>query len=493
MIKIRLDVDYPYPSRLKSFLITALNIKAANKNYLKNSKIIAKMINESPHQVKAYWFFTPYTIPDRELLELLNPEKHEIALHVANKPYEELKHLEAATGRKLIHYTVHGTARLVGRLIWKRKIWEAVAPIPKGFPLKSFYDYPNVSFDVLCHTTPTVKAVELAKDFIDKGVVLHAHPEWLFQRGTLNHRGPYYQPLKQILNVDSDLEKLIAYKKGFSKIAEHLELEEYLHDLYPTTEFLSKLADRGIDIYSFIERKWCCPLSNQSSSWSKTEKDIAILKVPSYDSWLQAVGKKTRNMLRKAEKSGVRTEVTELNEQVIHGMWNIYNETPIRQDRAFSHYGITLQEVDGNSHAAKSCTWIGAFLQGELVGFIQLMHGDNVAVISQILSLQKYWDKAINNALIAKTVEFCSTMHIPWIIYGGMGNHPSLDKFKASNSFSKFTLTRYYIPLTRKGKITTKLGWHRKTKDLVPNTLKGLVIPVYSWVSRTKIKLRLKH
>ena len=43
MIKLRLDVDYAYPSRIKSFLYTALNRKT-DKNYLKNSKIIAKMI-----------------------------------------------------------------------------------------------------------------------------------------------------------------------------------------------------------------------------------------------------------------------------------------------------------------------------------------------------------------------------------------------------------------------------------------------------------------
>src|SRR5665647_2267240 len=116
MIKIRLDVDYPYPSRLQSFLFTALNIHT-NKNYLKNSKIIAKMINESPEEVMAYWFFTPQTTPDSELLALLHPDKHEVALHVATKPYPEWKNLEKATGRKVKYYTVHGTARLIARLM----------------------------------------------------------------------------------------------------------------------------------------------------------------------------------------------------------------------------------------------------------------------------------------------------------------------------------------------------------------------------------------
>lgn len=119
MMKLRIDVDYPYPSRLKSFLYTALNMKTS-KDYLKNAKIIARMINESPKEVKAYWFFTPKTIPDKKLLGMLDKERHEIALHIVNSPYEEMKLLEKTTGRRLNYYTIHGTSRLFARVIWKR-------------------------------------------------------------------------------------------------------------------------------------------------------------------------------------------------------------------------------------------------------------------------------------------------------------------------------------------------------------------------------------
>ena len=56
LIKLRIDVDYPYPSRVKSFIYVALGIKISD-DYLKNPKIIAKMVNESPENVKAYWLF----------------------------------------------------------------------------------------------------------------------------------------------------------------------------------------------------------------------------------------------------------------------------------------------------------------------------------------------------------------------------------------------------------------------------------------------------
>jgi hypothetical protein len=79
--------------RGQSFLYTALTIKTS-KDYLKNAKIIARMINESPEDARATWFFTPKATPDRELLDMLNKERHEIALHIANKPYEEMQLLE---------------------------------------------------------------------------------------------------------------------------------------------------------------------------------------------------------------------------------------------------------------------------------------------------------------------------------------------------------------------------------------------------------------
>ena len=169
----------------------------------------------------------------------------------------------------------------------------------------------------------------------------------------------------------------------------------------------------------------------------------------------------------------------------------IYNETPIRQERAFPHYGVTLQTVTRNVLSAANCTFIGAFFHDELAGFMQFVHGDKIAIVNQILSLQKYSDKAVNNALIAKTVEVCATKQFGWLMYGRMGNHPSLDNFKQSNGFAKFSLTRYYVPITKKGRIATRLGLHREIKDVLPQSIKYPLIPFYNWISRNKMRVRL--
>jgi hypothetical protein len=488
MIKLRIDVDYPYPSRTKSFLYTAFNLKAS-RDYLKNSKIMARMINESPKKVKAYWFFTPKTIPDGELLNLLDEERHEVALHIVNEPYEEMEILERVTGRKLRYYTIHGTARLLARVIWKR--WKAKTPkIPEKFPLESFYQFSTFGLDRFCYANNSTKTVQVVRKKISEGKIVHIHPGWLFQRGKINYRGPFYEVLRILLTVDEEMKTIAMRKKLFFKVAS--DRQEYVKTVVPLGDFIKKLAERGVDIFTFIERKWCTSLPRSVRSWFKEEDNIAILRVKTYDLWWRNIGKKTRNMVRKAKKNGIEVAIVKPNEKLAEGIWKIYNETPIRQERAFSHYGITKNTVTANVVSALNSTFIGAFFQHELIGFIQLVNGDKIAIIAQILSLQKHLDKAVNNALIAKAVEFCINTKKEWIMYGRIGNHPSLDKFKQNNGFSRFSLNRYFIPITKKGRIAIKLGLHRTLKDALPQPIKYLLIPFYNWISRNKMRIKLR-
>ena len=482
MIKIRIDVDYPYSSRVRSFIFTALNAKVG-RDYLKNAKILARMINDSPKDVKAYWFFTSKTVPDEELLLMLNSEKHELALHIVNHPQAEKEFLEKATGKQMRYYTFHGTSRLLGRVLWKRS---KVPAVPQVFPLESFHQFPTVPLDRRCYTYSTVKAVKMAEESIAEEKVLQIHPEWLFQRGTFNKRGPYYAALRRILEVDKEFENLTVWRKSFIKISR--DVMEYQKDVYPTEKFIETLKDTGVDVFTFIERKWHHTISNPPKKWIKAGDNIALLQVLRYEDWWKIVGKKTRNMIRKAKKSGLTTKVVVADEKLTEGIWKIYNETPIRQGRGFPHYGVTLQTVKRRVLSAKNSTFIGAYFDGELVGFIQLVHGDDIAIISQILSLQAQWDKAVNNALLANAIEVCANRQKRWLMYGRMGNHPSLDRFKKNHGFARFSLTRYYVPLTVKGKLATKLDLHREFKDILPQSLKYKLIPVYAWISRTKIK-----
>ena len=485
MIKLRIDVDYPYPSRAKSFLYLALRIKKRkSRGYLKNARIVAKMINESPKQVMAYWFFTPYTIPDKELLDLLNPDRHEVALHVATNPYQEWKILENETNRKVNYYTVHGTELLPLQLLWKRKLGEKQAKIPSDFPLKFFPVSPTWSLDYMVHERGLEATLETLNRWANKECAWAIHPEWLFRKGT--KRGPFYQAFKSLLEVDKEFD---VRRRSFFKIAFYKA--EWEKDNIPNDEFIEKLRERGIDVFTFLERTWSSSIVNPPSTWIKTKDNIGLLEIKDYESWWSDVGKKTRNMVRRAEKSGIRVTVVEPSEKLAEGIWKIYNETPIRQRRSFPHYGEPLEEVKRKIFAPTNSTFIGAYFQEELVGFIVILYGSDVANVSEILSMQKHWDKAVNNALLAKAVEVCASKGEQWLRYGRFGNHPSLDRFKENNGFVRFPLTRYYVSLTWKGRVAVRLGLHREFKDVLPQSLKYSLIPVMNWASRNKIRLKL--
>jgi hypothetical protein len=288
--------------------------------------------------------------------------------------------------------------------------------------------------------------------------------------------------------MNQQTDTLIVQKKLFFSIAH--DSMEYSRSVQPTEELIGTLSAKHVDIFSFLERKWCCPLAKAPKSWARTKDNIAILEVQSYKQWWESIGKKTRNMIRKAEKAGIKADFTEPDEELAEAVWTIYNETPIRQGRAFPHYGITLDSVKRDVLAAPNSTCIVAYYENHIVGFLQMIHGDSLTIISQILSLQAHWDKAVNNALIAKAIEHCTNNHIRWIMYGRIGNHPTLDVFKKNNGFAKLELTRYYIPLTKKGKLAIRLRLNQDFKDLLPESMKQAIFPVYSWMSRITAKTR---
>ena len=271
MIKLRIDVDYPYPSRAKSFLYVALRIKnRKSKDYLKNAHIIAKMINESPKDVKAYWFFTPYTIPDQKLLDLLIPQKHEVALHVANEPMKEWRTLEQKTSCKVKYFTIHGTQNLFARLLWGRKLSQSQAIIPNDFPLTSFHDVTTTSLDRMRYLMGFDNVVKEAQHWVDESIVMSIHPEWLFETTIKTKRGPYYDSLKRILEVDQELETISMRKTLGVKIAR--DYREYEKSVIPTDDLIFKLDGRGMDIFTFVERKWCCPIANPPSHLDKNRR-----------------------------------------------------------------------------------------------------------------------------------------------------------------------------------------------------------------------------
>src|SRR4029077_12317215 len=169
---------------------------------------------------------------------------------------------------------------------------------------------------------------------------------------------------------------------------------------------------------------------------------------------------------------GVIVKPARFDDRFVQGMTSIFNESPIRQGRRYLHYGKDFERVKREfSRFLFREEIFGAYLGEELVGFIMLANAEKYAFLGQIVSKIAHRDLAPNNALLAKAVESCAEKRFPYLVYA-LWLDDSLGDFKRSNGFQRFDLPRYFVPLTKKGKLALKLGLHRGWKEAVPKQVR---------------------
>jgi hypothetical protein len=194
--------------------------------------------------------------------------------------------------------------------------------------------------------------------------------------------------------------------------------------------------------------------------------------------WEKQIGSDTRKKARRPEKRGIEIRVVTLDDEFVRGVMRVFNETPVRRGRRFWHYGKDFETLKrGLSRDLDRSKFIGAYDQGELVGFVKLNYAPGRfanpgLIVSKLEARKKY----VNNALVAKSVELCCQDGIPFLIYTTW-RRGSQAEFLMRNGFQKITIPRYWIPLTLKGKISLKLGVHRDIRSYIPE---GLIVALLS-------------
>jgi hypothetical protein len=249
---------------------------------------------------------------------------------------------------------------------------------------------------------------------------------------------------------------------------------DYFEDV---ENFLAKarVVARSVDVFTFVQP---LPTTERQHPYAVEWDNFAALRVSTFDEWWKRqIDNKTRNMVRKAEKQGVEVREALFDDAFAAGICNIYNETPVRQGKRFWHYGKDVATVAReNGSFREHSVFIGAFVNGELVGFVKMVldRRGGQGGMMQILSMLKHRDKAPTNALIAQAVRSCADRGIPYLVYAqfAYGNkRDSLVTFKESNGFKRVDVPRYYVPLTTRGKLAMNLGLHRPMSERIPEGL----------------------
>ena len=227
------------------------------------------------------------------------------------------------------------------------------------------------------------------------------------------------------------------------------------------------------DLFTFMQK---LPETTPNFSYPMEWDNLAALPLTTYDRWWnEQLRFKARNKARQAAKKGVSFRIVPFGDELVRGIWEIYNECPVRQGRPFTHFGKDLATVHKEEATyLESSVFIGAFFEGKMIGFVKLVWDETQtqAGLMNIVSMIKHRDKAPTNALIAEAVRVCAGRGTSYLVYSnfayGKKQSDSVAEFKASNGFQRFELPRYYVPLTPLGALAYRVGLHRKWVDRFP-------------------------
>jgi hypothetical protein len=285
-----------------------------------------------------------------------------------------------------------------------------------------------------------------------------------------------------------EVETLNARDKDIVVVGRFMKIAKIEGDGYEDVEDLDSLVDDirtaklRADAFTFLD---ISPETQPRDSYLTEWESVAALPIKGFDHWWnKQIPQETRTGVRKAEKNGIVVKVVPFTDELVQGIKNIYDESPMRQGKPFVHYGkdfALLKKIHGTFLGVSD--FLGAYYRDELIGFMKLVYSKNSAGTMNIISKIAHRDKRVTNALIAKAVETCATKGIPYLTYcawstGGIG------EFKRRNGFEKMDLPRYYIPLTAKGDILLKLKFHRRVRRMLPEELKDRLVRVRArWYS----------
>jgi hypothetical protein len=268
--------------------------------------------------------------------------------------------------------------------------------------------------------------------------------------------------------------------------------DEWFYEVQDPAAVIDVLrGDRTLsaDLFSFCQR---LPNTEPRFPYPHEWESIAAITLQSYDHWwTKQIEGTTRNQIRKSQKVGVEVRECAYDDAFVRGMTAVFNETPIRQGRRFWHYGKDFETVKRQfSRNLFREDLIGAYYQGELIGFAMLGRSTHFVDMGQIISKVEHRDKSVTSALIAKAVEVCCARQIPHLVYA-FWSDDSLGQFKRRLGFSEVKLPRYFVPLTAKAKLAIQVGAHRGMKALLPEkVLASLKRARTSWNTRQERSAR---
>lgn len=135
------------------------------------------------------------------------------------------------------------------------------------------------------------------------------------------------------------------------------------------------------DILSFAQK---LPFTTLKYDYYHEWDSIAAVQTTCFRQWWEKLPRESRKNVRRSQKRGVKVFVRPLDDQLIHGIMGVYNDSPVRQGKLNRHFGKTIEQVKkDNASFSDRRDYICAYVDEELIGFIWLIYRGEIASILQ--------------------------------------------------------------------------------------------------------------
>lgn len=258
-------------------------------------------------------------------------------------------------------------------------------------------------------------------------------------------------------------------------------------------EFIAELrsSHAGADILTFCQK---LPDTQPKYDYYYEWENYAVIPLSTFDNWWEnRLPQVTRKNIRRATKRGVVAKRVELNDKMLKEITDIFNETPFREGKRFTHFGKDFETVKKEvSTLLDRSIFIGAYYEDKLIGYIKLVLMGPIISILNIITMIEHYDKRPANALISQAVEVSIGIGASFLVYGkysyGNKTKSSLAEFKHRNGFEQINFPRYYVPFTAKGKIALKMRIHRGLFGLLPSPMINFLVDLRTRLYQSRLK-----
>ena len=159
------------------------------------------------------------------------------------------------------------------------------------------------------------------------------------------------------------------------------------------------------DIFTFTQK---LPATRPKYPYPMEWESVAAIHLVSFKEWWEGLPQETRKNVRRSQRRGVAVRIKEFDDDLIQGIREVNDESPLRQGMRNGYYGKSSEETKKlYGEFTGRCDFICAYFDDKLIGFLHLVYRGQVASILNLTTKPSHFDKRPANALVAKAVELC--------------------------------------------------------------------------------------